>query len=525
MNGGGDGEGPSGSGYWLRKPRTVKSNPSSPRRSFLDGPYADQTLGPATLESAARPVYRPREPMDYLLGDELAGVLQPFSLIDDTARRLEMLSFGNGAADGDSTLGLDYGPYRSMPGSPVYANPVCSPRFQSAVLNHYAEYHRNGAGLFCDSSGQIDWTVGANTNCFWPNRHNRTYSPLTYVCPGLRSLQGRIAEVACDQDRCKALQWKIEQGLDEEEIQILFREIIEDFVVLTTHKCGNYVVQQFIELCSEQQRNLITLMLTAGEAPLIFYICCDQYGTRVIQKLLDNATTPHIKTVLLSTIAQKVAELVKNPNGRHVITHCLEKFSNEDNEFLYREVAENCDCISTDRSGCCVIQKCVDYTRGEQRKMLVDAIIAQALYLSMNEYGNYVVQHILKLKVPGFTTALIKQLEGNFVFLSCDKYASNVVECCFRESGIEHFIVILDELLRDPIPMAVFLDPFGNYVFTSAVEVSRSKGFDAIFHMLQGIIQRNAKLINGHFHGKKAATRLGKAKLLLPDTAAALKRF
>lgn len=176
-------------------------------------------------------------------------------------------------------------------------------------------------------------------------------------------------------------------------------------------------------------------------------------------------------------------------------------------QLLLSEVANNCCDIATDKYGCCVIKKCVDFAGGNQRKLLLDTITNQALYLSVNYYGfvslyllcdslpltwcclcwsfsfffgpilfpcsNYVVQHILKLKIPGVTASLISQFEGRFSILSCDKYASNVVESCLTESGKDQFFIIVDELLRDQNYMAVFLDPYGNYVFTSAVEVSK----------------------------------------------------
>lgn len=83
------------------------------------------------------------------------------------------------------------------------------------------------------------------------------------------------------------------------------------------------------------------------------------------------------------------------------------------------------------------------------------------------------VQHVLKLKMPGVTARLISQFEGRFSYLSCNKYASNVVESCLKESLKDEFFIIIDELLRDPKYIEVFMDQYGNYVFTLAVEVSK----------------------------------------------------
>lgn len=48
--------------------------------------------------------------------------------------------------------------------------------------------------------------------------------------------------------------------------------------------------------------------------------------------MLDNANSPLERSFLLSAIAPNVVELTKNMHGQHVILHCLEKLSDEDNE-------------------------------------------------------------------------------------------------------------------------------------------------------------------------------------------------
>lgn len=50
-------------------------------------------------------------------------------------------------------------------------------------------------------------------------------------------------------------------------------------------------------------------------------------------------------------------------------------------------VADNCYGIATDKSGCCVLQHCVEYSKGAQRERLVAEIIANALLLAEDCYG------------------------------------------------------------------------------------------------------------------------------------------
>ena len=83
------------------------------------------------------------------------------------------------------------------------------------------------------------------------------------------------------------------------------------------------------------------------------------------------------------------------------------------------------------------------------------------------------VQHILGLKEPQITESLLRQLEGNYASLSCNRYGSNVVEKCLVESGEQKSTRIIMELLTSPTVSRLLVDPFGNYVIQSALTVSK----------------------------------------------------
>lgn len=90
---------------------------------------------------------------------------------------------------------------------------------------------------------------------------------------------------------------------------------------------------------------------------------------------------------------------------------------------------------------------------------------------------NYVVQHILKLKLPEITEKLLAQFEGSYMALSCNKYGSNVVECCLLTTRKEQSTQIIMELLRNPHSSMLLVDPFGNFVIQKALSVSQVRSF------------------------------------------------
>ncbi|WJZ87573.1 hypothetical protein VitviT2T_006943 [Vitis vinifera] len=76
-------------------------------------------------------------------------------------------------------------------------------------------------------------------------------------------------------------------------------------------------------------------------------------------------------------------------------------------------------------------------------RLLLSTIIANALILSQDPFGNYVVQHVFELEGSGARTELLNQLEGQYRHLSMWKYSSNVVEKYLKYAGEEQFACII----------------------------------------------------------------------------------
>lgn len=83
------------------------------------------------------------------------------------------------------------------------------------------------------------------------------------------------------------------------------------------------------------------------------------------------------------------------------------------------------------------------------------------------------VQHLLGLKIPEVTALLLEQLQGHFVALSSDKYASNVVEKILVESGKEHSATVIMELLTSPNAGSLLVHPYGNFVIQKALSIAK----------------------------------------------------
>ncbi|TKY75003.1 Pumilio-like 12 [Spatholobus suberectus] len=320
-------------------------------------------------------------------------------------------------------------------------------------------------------------------------------------------LKGRVLLLAKDQHQCRTLQETMKM-LTGEEFCVIFLELINHVTQLMVDPFGNYVVQRMVEICSEEQLTQIVLMVARCSFQLT-RICLSPHGTRAVEKLLEHVTTREQRVRVMSALSPGAAILAKDVNGHRVLLHCLKYFSGEENKHLLNVVANKCYGIAKDKTGCCVLQQCVNHAQGETKTKLITAILVYASPLAEDCYGNYVVQHLLSLKVPGVAERLMRQLEGNFFYLACNKYGSNVVEKFFQDSGEQLSTLIILELLHNPNVAMLLVDPYGNYVIKSALSASKGLARNA----LEQLIELNSLMMQSNLYGKKLLSWFDKGKI------------
>ncbi|XP_068637591.1 putative pumilio homolog 8, chloroplastic [Aristolochia californica] len=317
----------------------------------------------------------------------------------------------------------------------------------------------------------------------------------------LAESQGCIYFMAKDQHGCRFLQRKFDEGTLRD-VQIIFDEIIDHVVELMMNPFGNYLIQKLLEVCNEDQRMQILLVVTRAPGELV-NISLNTHGTRAVQKLIETLKTREQISLVVSALESGFLDLIKDLNGNHVVQRCLQCLSSEDNKFIFYAAAKYCVDIATQRHGCCVLQRCIAHSTGEHREKLVSEISLNGLLLAQDAFGNYVVQYILEMKIPSATATLVSQFEGNYVHLAQQKFSSNVVEKCLQTFGEENRSRIIHELLSTSQFDKLLQDPFANYVIQCALAVS--KGY--LHASLVEAIRPHAAILRTNPHCKRIISR------------------
>ncbi|CAF2336531.1 BnaA10g13420D [Brassica napus] len=260
-------------------------------------------------------------------------------------------------------------------------------------------------------------------------------------------IYGSVYLTAKDQMGCRFLQKLMEERsfLD---VMVIFRGLINHVIELAMDQFGNFLIQKLILISNQEQRTKILINLTSTPA-LLIEISLHNYGTRVVQKLIETVRT---KTEI------NLVKLALKPGLLSL--------------FILEGATRFCATIATHKHGCCVLQHCVKYSVGAERENLIAEIARNSLHLAQDPFGNYVVQYIIEQNLGGVNVMF--ELKGNYVKLATQKFSSHVVEKClihYPESRSQ----IVRELVSVPNFERLLQDPFANYVIQSAL--SKTKGY------------------------------------------------
>ena len=316
----------------------------------------------------------------------------------------------------------------------------------------YPNFPGYAGGRFSDSSSQRSSRRGQSGD-----------EPARFSQFRLEDLIGQVYGLCTDQNGCRYLQKKLEEG-SQDNIQIIFEETKDHMVDLMTDPFGNYLVQKLLEHTGPEQH---TVLINNAAAHMV-KIALNQHGTRALQKMIEYVVEePQIDT-LVQALRFEVVPMIQDLNGNHVIQKCLNRLAAPNIQFIIDAVAAHCIVVGTHRHGCCVIQRCIDHATPDQKAHLVSSITQCSLPLVQDPFGNYVLQYIFDQGESSYSQLLCRTFLGRIVDLSKQKFSSNVIEKCIRIADTDTKHEMIEEILNYPDFDRVADDAFANYVVQTA---------------------------------------------------------
>lgn len=123
--------------------------------------------------------------------------------------------------------------------------------------------------------------------------------------------------------------------------------------------------------------------------------------------------------------------------------------------------------------GCRIVQRILEYCTLAQTESLLGQLLVSTDHLLLDQYGNYVIQHILDHGLAANKSRIVSRIEGRVLILSQHKFASNVVEKCVSNATCEERSRLVTEVCQDDSYLgALIKDQYGNYVVQKMIDTA-----------------------------------------------------
>lgn len=321
----------------------------------------------------------------------------------------------------------------------------------------------------------------------------------------LADILGHVVEFSADQHGSRFIQQKLETVSLEEKSSV-FEEVLPHALTLMTDVFGNYVIQKFFEHGSPTQRSELAEKLVGH----VLNLSLQMYGCRVIQKALEVVDIEQ-QIRLIAEVDGHVMRCVRDQNGNHVIQKCIECVPPDHINFILSAFHGQVVMLSTHPYGCRVIQRVLEHCTDDQKQSgIMEEILRSICTLAQDQYGNYVVQHILEHGKPEERSEILTKMTGQIVQMSQHKFASNVVEKCLEFSGPTERQILITEMLgqtdeNEPL-QAMMKDQFANYVVQKVLETCDDRQSE----MLLSRIKVHLHALKKYTYGKHIVVRVEK---------------
>nr|XP_043619094.1 pumilio homolog 2-like [Erigeron canadensis] len=398
-----------------------------------------------------------------------------------------------------------FGAGLSYPGSPL-ASPLSpggpgSPIRLSELNTRFSPQMRNLGG----GSGVMGhWHLDGGDASFASSLLEEFKSNKT-KCFELSEISTHVVEFSADQYGSRFIQQKLETATTEDK-NMVFQEIFPQALTLMTDVFGNYVIQKFFEHGMPDQRRELAGKLLGH----VLTLSLQMYGCRVIQKAIEVVDLDQ-KIKMVEELDGHIMRCVRDQNGNHVIQKCIECVPEEHIQFIITTFYDQVVTLSTHPYGCRVVQRVLEHCEDPRtQSKVMDEILACVSLLAQDQYGNYVIQHVLEHGKPNERSIIIQELAGKIVQMSQQKFASNVVEKCLTFGDVSERKLLVNEMLgttdeNEPL-QAMMKDQFANYVVQKVLETCSDQEREHILSRIK--VHLNA--LKKYTYGKHIVARVEK---------------
>lgn len=154
---------------------------------------------------------------------------------------------------------------------------------------------------------------------------------------------------------------------------------------------------------------------------------------------------------MFNLIYSDLFDLMFDDNGNFVVSKVIKVMPKATVHKIADLCRGRCYSLSRDKSACRIVQRLLDRFPTDEIRFIFVELRAEINALILDEFGNYVLSHVLLCGTYEDKCFIIEKILDDIVQLSLHKFGSNVVEKCLELAPDNRRDLILDRIVGVPV--------------------------------------------------------------------------
>ena len=247
-----------------------------------------------------------------------------------------------------------------------------------------------------------------NLSLFFQNKNSENdFEKLLKSCSGSHYLQ------------------ELAENVSKEEIDLIFKKLSLKIKQIMCDSYGNYFFQKIIEKTNSIQRiNLLNIIKND-----FINISKDISGSHCIQTLIEKIDSDEEEEIIKSLVENDLFDLSISQNSTHVILKLINNVNNPKKYYIVQFCINNFIQLCINLNGSTIIKKFISQITNLQIINMIIKITEQNyVQIVENQFGNYVIQDIFQYFGFDNCKGIINNIINDSIYFSLQKYASNVID-------------------------------------------------------------------------------------------------
>ena len=166
-------------------------------------------------------------------------------------------------------------------------------------------------------------------------------------------------------------------------------------------------------------------------------------------EIISLQNTNEEKELVKIYIQNNLKELCFGVNSSHIISRIIKTLKEAERQYINTYIVNNLIELCVNSNGICIIKEFIYNVESNfYIKLIINSFEKETTKLTLNQFGNFVIQEVIKFFGYNYCKNIINNLINNIVQFSISKFSSNAIDFLLEYLSKKQFFIFCKALKK-----------------------------------------------------------------------------